>query len=401
MSTEELPAHSPLGASSAKRWLNCAGSVSLINRIEATVPERNEDDDPEWTREGKAMHDLAADCLINDADAWEVVGQERYKVVLDAAMGQAVQEYLNAARAIKAKCSAFFVEKKFHRPDIHPSFYGTADCGGVETDGVVIKHVHVMDLKGGVGIIVEPEENEQFQYYAFGVIDTYERAANLHIPDDTPVTLYVSQPRAYHHDGSLRTWTTTVGALRKWVEEVLVPGMEETQWSETLTPGEHCRFCPAKLVCPALSGLFRAACTTPPAIVTSMDDAALAREYANIAAAEKYVTAIKAEALSRLNTGREVQGLKLVHMKSNRTWRDDARDLLKGMADAWKTEPTQLSPAAYEKLGDAQAKFVKEHAYTPQGGLTVALEGDKRAGVKVEPASKTWQAVLDNAPGAP
>lgn len=33
MSTEQRPAHSPLGASSAERWMNCPGSVALLKDL--------------------------------------------------------------------------------------------------------------------------------------------------------------------------------------------------------------------------------------------------------------------------------------------------------------------------------------------------------------------------------
>ena len=63
--------HSPLGASSAERWMNCPGSVALIQalKLEGT-------DDPEYRKMGTAAHAAAAHITLNDMDAWEVVGQK-------------------------------------------------------------------------------------------------------------------------------------------------------------------------------------------------------------------------------------------------------------------------------------------------------------------------------------
>jgi hypothetical protein len=121
-----LPAHSPLGASSAERWMNCPGSVTLIETFKGT--EWHHDDDPDYRRDGTQAHALAALCLENGWDAWEAGGHDEFPE-LTADMMLAVQEYLDFVRALPGERE---VEVKVHLPDFHSLFFGTLDCWTVE-----------------------------------------------------------------------------------------------------------------------------------------------------------------------------------------------------------------------------------------------------------------------------
>ncbi len=67
-----LVAHSPLGASSASRFLKCPGSPRLVASL-GVNPSEDPLEHEEWTRAGTAAHDLGADCLVKgDVDAWEL-----------------------------------------------------------------------------------------------------------------------------------------------------------------------------------------------------------------------------------------------------------------------------------------------------------------------------------------
>src|SRR5262249_15513024 len=152
---------------------------------------------------------------------------------------------------------AYWVEFKISAPNVSEWFYGQLDFGAVG------EFVDITDLKMGMGIVVEPDDNPQLKYYAYGLID-----ANPEWPDDMRVRLRIAQPRIeYHPDGPVREWWTTVGEIRAWVKAELVPAMMRAQIDGSLVAGPWCRFCPAKLACPLLVGLFRAAATAPPASI--------------------------------------------------------------------------------------------------------------------------------------
>lgn len=381
--------HSPLGASGAERWMECPGSVSLLKHLEL-----DESDEPDYRREGTAMHEAAAHCLESGLDTWEITGQNFNDTVIDAEMARHVQVYLDHVRPIMECAEEFWIESGLASPATHPLMYGSLDFGArlkASTacfDGRSV--VAVVDLKGGEGIIVEPDDNPQLKYYAFLLIDQHPEWT-----DDMPVCLGIVQPRAFHQAGPIREWFTTVGAIRTWVRDILVPAMDATAVDKTLDAGPWCRFCPAKLVCPMLTGLYRAAKTCNPKALVNVTDESVGREYQYAAAVRFYLKALEEEAFKRLNLGKIVPGCKLVPKKSNRVWKSEAPALAKEkFGGEAMTTPELKSPAELEKTGPAAKAFVKEYAYMPQGGLTVALENDQRIEVKVKPTAETFAAAI-------
>jgi len=376
--------HSPLGASGAERWMHCPGSVALLKELK--LPES---DEPDYRREGTAMHEAAADCLTNGMDTWEIVGRTYNETVIDEPMATAIQVYLDVVRPIGREATHVYIEAPISSP-VHENFYGSVDYGAIAPERIT-----VVDLKGGEGIIVDPEENPQIQYYAFGLIDGIERATGTTFPDETPVALGIVQPRGFSNRGPVRFWPTTVGAIKEWVHSELVPAMCATEFDNTLDPGPWCRFCPAKLVCPMMTSLFGAAMRANPDAIVHESDANLGRSYQYVQAVKFYIKALEDETFRRLQEGREVTGTKLVRKKANRVWKDGAADLAKAkFKDQAMTKPELKSPAELEKLSEAAQQFVKSFAYTPDTGLTVALASDPKDEVKVERALDKWAAAV-------
>lgn len=386
---EGRPEHSPLGASSAERWMNCPGSTALLDKF--GMPETEE---PDYRREGTAMHHAAAFCLEEGVDAWEVIDQTFNETKVDVEMSQAIQVYLDACRQDMDTALEWGIEAHVQLA-INEMAYGTADWWAVWTD-----RLKVRDLKGGKGIIVEPEENPQLMYYAGGVIDEHPQW-----PDEMVVDLEIVQPRGFHHNGPIRSWATTVGYIRTWMLDVLRPAMLRTQMEKTFDAGSHCRFCPAKLVCPLLVGLFRAACVANPNEIVRYDDATLARSAKSAEALPFYVKALNDEVFKRLNAGKMKDNgvVKLVYKKANRTFPsqiapDDARPeeyvsieeavrLEPWAADAF-TPPALKSPAEMEKISAAAKAWVRQVAFTPESGLTTAPINDPRPAVTPSPSNR-------------
>jgi hypothetical protein len=202
------------------------------------------------------------------------------------------------------------------------------------------------------------------------------------------------QPRGFHEDGPIRSWTTTVGEIRTWVEAELVPAMDATSYDANLDAGPHCRFCPAKLVCPLLTSLFRAACTANPKEIVNYGNDSLARSWAYSKAVKFYLKALEDETFRRLNMGDNegFEGVaKLVPKKSNRVWNAEAKaEAKKRFGDEVFTKPEMKSPAELEKLSPAAKAFVAEHAYHPDTGLTVAAWDDPKPAVKVQTTQQAF-----------
>src|SRR6202142_1835353 len=88
---DQLPLHSPLGASSAERWMACPGSTALV----ASLGPTDDQDDPEYRRRGILAHELASRCLTANTDCYEEMAGFPLLGPDDAA---AVQTYLNYVR---------------------------------------------------------------------------------------------------------------------------------------------------------------------------------------------------------------------------------------------------------------------------------------------------------------
>jgi hypothetical protein len=175
--------------------------------------------------------------------------------------------------------------------------------------------------------------------------------------------------------------------------------MNATEYDNTLDAGPWCRFCPAKLVCPLLTSLFRTAAVANPKEVVNYGNASLARSYQYRAAVKFYLKALEDETFRRLNMGNNegFDGIvKLVPKKSNRVWNSEAKDAAKEKfgPEAW-TAPEMKSPAELEKLSPAAKAFVKEHAYHPDTGLTVAAWDDPKPAVKVQTTTETFGSALE------
>lgn len=394
------PAHSSKGASGAERWMNCVGSSALI-----AAAEMPQTDEPDYQREGIAGHEAAAECLLRDIDAWEIVGETFHNTEIDGPMAEAIQVYLDAVRPLIEKPyhhkGQFFVEAKLAAPDIHAQMFGTTDFGALVVRGMVplpsggmgnVGFLDVTDLKMGVGIVVDPDDNPQLKYYAFMLIHTYFNE----LEDDFNVRLRIVQPRAYHAEGPIREWWTTVGEIKAWVIRDLLPAMNSTD--DDLQAGPWCRFCPAKLTCPLLTGLFKAASTYDPKAVVDAGDQALGLAYGKIEAVKFYMKALEDETFRRLQLRRDVPGAKLVNKRADRIFKPTVTVVVEGKdqevdlagyvertfgSKAYKPRE-MMTPAALEKIDHPEAKnFVKGYAYIPVTGLTVARADDKRIAVKM------------------
>ena len=382
-----MTTHSKLGASGAERWMNCPGSVALLDTLQVS----EDTDEPSYRAEGTAMHEVAAECLKSGLDAWEYVGRWKNGVDITTDMADAVQVYLDFCREAQAHNIRTLIEQPVSSM-AHKDMFGTVDFAVVVGQPGIphcpigsLTAIKVVDLKGGQGIMVEATDNPQMKYYAFCLIETIQSEERVQFPDNLPVDLTIVQPRGFHMDGPIRSWSTTWGELRAWAYDVLIPAMQATSIDDTLEAGPWCRFCPAKLVCPMLTSLFRAASTYNPQEIVHADEASLGRSYQYIQGVKFYIKALEDETFRRLSQGKEVPGTVLVHKRANRVFKSTVDDIPLADAaamelgpDAW-TKPELKSPPEIEKLGERGKEFVKRWAFKPETGLTVALASDKSA----------------------
>ena len=366
--------HSPLGASSAERWMTCPGSARLIELLRTGDPQP--EDDPDWRRDGVQAHDLAALCLNDRIDTWEAVDTERFSE-LTVDMMDAVQTYLNYVRA---RNGAKLVELRMHRPEFHDLMYGTTDAAVLDPE-----RLEVIDYKHGIGIVVEVENNPQIMYYAYMIIDELGSAWD----DDAPITLTIAQPRVTWRD-PIRSWTTTVGHIRQWADDDLLPAMAAVFVDAYLDTGDHCRFCPAKLVCPAMLAVGKRVAGISD--VRGLSEPVLAELLGKVPVLKMLTKALTEEAKRRMITERgRLPGWKVVQAIADRVWKDTAP-----VADTYGFKPQEpLSPAGVEKL-EGGKEFVAEWAFRPNAGYDIVPETDRRKAILMETSEEKWKIFLDN-----
>ncbi len=291
-----------------------------------------------------------------------------------------MQTYLDFVRKrVKELDGLLHVEYSLAHPEIHPLFYGTLDVG--ITSG---SYAEIIDYKHGAGIAVDAYENPQLRYYAAGFV--YDMHEIKH------VGMGIVQPRAFHPHGPIRFFEESDQSLMNWLKYTLVSAMNKadptgpahpSSDARTLNPGEHCRFCPAKLGCPAIKQELAVVEGTGTLDVMHASHEELGELMAKIPRARMLIKALEEEALRRMQDGVEIPGQKLVTKKTNRAWKSGAEEIMKARFgdDAYETK--LKSPSKIEEL-PASAMLVAEYAYSPDGGYTIAPANDKRRAIVVK-----------------
>ena len=88
--------------------------------------------------------------------------------------------------------------------------------------------------------------------------------------DPLEVEMIIVQPRVPGRE-AVRSYVLPVIDILLWVETELKPAVAATQQDDAkLIMGDHCRWCPGRVICPAL----QAACCAPPSapLARSPDD---------------------------------------------------------------------------------------------------------------------------------
>ena len=374
--------HSHLGASGAERWMHCPGSVALVQKF-GKPEEEEEGDGPEYRWQGTVAHAAIADCLMNNLEAWEVVGREYKGHVLTAKLSEGVAFYMNVVQPHIAKAQEVYIEKKLEAPDVHPALFGTVDLGLIQGG-----FLRIFDYKNGAGVSVDVEHNPQEMYYAFLMLLKLERDDTLTFSTIRHVELTIVQPNDFNPAGKVRTWLTTPAFIMNWGETELIAAMcAADKGQPQLDVGSHCRFCPAKIICPAQQLLFAQLASANAADAKLMTDDELARYYELMEPAAMFIKAVKEEVFARLMNGCELSTAKLVKSQADRVWKDGALQRFSTLyGTAAFTDPKLKSPAQMEDLPQAKP-LVREFAFTPDTGLTVKPIGAKGLAIKPPKAS--------------
>jgi hypothetical protein len=350
-----------VGGSTAKRVINCPGSVALV----ATMPQQ---EGSSYANEGSLLHEAIAIVMDTGCPPEDMVGFEAHGLTVT---DELLERKLKPALALLADYDPsaimeFEVEQTVDFGEFLPGVFGSSDIVG-RLEGKAV----ILDWKFGDDVMVEAEESEQLMFYAAAAMRTPSCAWAF--KDVTEVECVIIQPPY------LRTWTTTVERILKFERELARAVSASRLPDAPIKSGDWCKWCTAKPVCPiktgALDRMKRDAMQT-------IDVDKLATYLAAAPEIEDFLAQCRALAHQMLENDVPVPGYKLVAKRATRHWADPAtaQDALIGLG-LTKTDVTKT-----ELLSVAQAeKVLKKHKIDLPSDMVVAVSSGSTLAVDTDP----------------
>ena len=361
--------HALLSASSSHRWLHCNPSA----RLEREFADR----ETTAAAEGTAAHALAEHKLkrrlkLRSERPVSPFDTEEMEICTDDYADFVMEQVTKERR--RDPDTQVFIEQRLDFSCYVPEGFGTGDCLIVSKG-----RLHIIDLKYGMGLLVDSEENPQMKLYALAALKQYEEQYQI-----KKVKLTIFQPRREN----VSTWETSVAKLKKWATKDLVPKAQRAFKGEgEYCPGEWCIFCKAAVKCRARAEdklrLAQSEFKMPPLLT----DAEIEDVLAKLPDIKKWADEIQEYALAKALAGKEWAGFKLVEGRSVRKFTDETAVVKAangaGYHDIYKK--TLISLTEMEKLmGKAEfSKVLGALVTKPQGKPTLVPDTDKRQAISV------------------
>lgn len=282
----------------------------------------------------------------------------------------------------------------------------TGEDGATGTSDAVVlcdTTLVVADLKYGMGVKVEAENNPQLQIYALAALREFSM-----VQDFTHVRMVIVQPRLNH----ISEHTMTVEELEEFGVSAWNAAVETRKENADLVPSDKgCKFCKAKATCtklretvwntthngdgPACESDFDDLTVADAAHIAVCNDDWVGAAMSKVDLIEGWCKAIRAETERRLLAGSPVQGFKLVQgRRGARQWTDaaEAEKTLKAMRvphdrmfDYSLVSPTTADRLAKEGvIGPRQWPRVAELITQSEGKPSVAPLSDKRPAISLD-----------------
>ena len=355
-----MAAHSRIvGGSSAKRVIACPGSVALVD----TMPPQPSSS---YADEGTLLHDIIAQVLETDAPPAQFLGRKYENVEFTEDLLE--RKLIPALKALDDidpdKTMEFAVESSVSFGDFLPGVFGSADLLGRIGNRVI-----VLDWKFGDGVTVEVENNAQHLFYTAAAMRT--PGLEWLFKGVTEVELVIVQPPY------VRRWMTTPDRVAQFETELLRAVKLSRQPDAPMAHGDHCRWCPAKPICPILTGAVDRAVQ---AKLEAMPVDQIGYYLEQVPMIEQFISDLKGLAQNLIESGQPVPGWKLVNKRAIRQWTDPlaAADFLTDV-DIDPYEEKLITPAAAEKLlKKAKIPFADGLVVAVSSGSTLAPASDPR-----------------------
>lgn len=360
--------HAMLSASSSHRWLECPPSAKLNAEIA--------DKASEYAQQGSSAHELA-EYKIKSFLGENVKDPTDSLTYLDQEMADCTDIYAEyvAEQVAKAKehCKdpIVLVEQRLDFSKWVPQGFGTGDTVIVADDVLTI-----IDLKYGVGILVEAEKNPQMMCYALGALQLFDS-----IYDINKVSMTIFQPRREH----ISTFEITKEELLKWADTILAPTAQLAASGDgEFKAGAHCQFCKVKATCRKRAEYNLELARYDFEMPATLEDEEIEVILSKVDELIAWGSDIKEYALQSALSGKQWSNWKLVEGRSNRRYTDETvvADTVKAAGyDPYEHKVLGIT-AMTKLLGKTKfEKLLSGYLEKPQGKPTLVPMSDKRPAI--------------------
>jgi len=315
-----------LRPSASSRWLACPASVKLCEGIP---------DSPsgEAAQIGTAIHALAEICWLSGDVPVNHVGSIVEGITITRENAEVAQLHLDTIKKLEADYDNVSVEELLFILDtMKANCQGTADVMAWDDDGA---RLEIVDLKTGRNYV--DANSSQMKLYALGAIKL--------MGDFQHIKLTIVQPQT----GANRTHEMSLADLLAWKKDVVMPAIEKAFNPDSYpTPSrDACKYCPAKLHCPALK---EKAAAVPIKVTKELTEDEIAYWLDQADLVEGFYEELRKYATIKLVMGTTVPGWNLIPKRAVRKWKDgiDVETLPIDYDLIYKREP--ITPAQAEKL---------------------------------------------------
>ena len=321
-----------VGGSTAKRVINCPGSVALVQKMPPKPSNKYAD-------EGTLLHNVMAELIMGEEPPDYYLGTRYEDQILTPELVE--EKIWPALRALdlidpeqKMEIEA---ETSVNFGDLLPGVFGSTDLIGRLGNRAV-----VLDWKFGDGVMVEVEDNPQLMFYAAAAMRTPE--AQWAFDGVTEIECVIVQPP------EVRRWVTTPERIAEFELE-LVHAVKQAQKPDAkLAVGDHCRWCAAKPICPNMTGAVDRALKVQ---IEALPAPQISQYLKTADMLEDWIKDLRALALQMLESGAKLPEYKLVAKRAIRSWSDDEKAKVAlfayGLTESEVMETSVVSPAKAEK----------------------------------------------------
>lgn len=358
-------AHAVLSASSSKMWIACPPAARL-NAAAADISS-------EYAQQGSSAHQLA-EFKVKHSLGCNVQDPTESLTYFDNEMADCTDSYAlyvtEQIEKTKQHCKdpIVLIEQRVDFSKWVPGGFGTADAI-IVSDNVLT----IIDLKYGLGVLVDAEKNSQMMCYALGALQLFDG-----IYDIENVSMTIFQPRREH----ISTYEVSKKELFDWADTILKPAAQLASKGEgEFKAGEHCRFCKVKAACRKRAEYNLELAQYDFKMPDTLEDDEVEIILSKVDDLISWGTDIKEYALQQALNGKEWKDWKVVEGRSNRKYTDETlvADTVKNAGfDPYEHKVLGIT-AMTKMLGKAKFEnLLSGFVEKPKGKPTLVPMSDKR-----------------------